>query len=178
MERPMSTPTCMSYSLQRLRMAELCRHFVDSDPLVMSGTSFENYDSVLDFDTALQAFINDLPDFFCMSYDEIIRCFGFDHARARRLATHGYIIHHMVYSLRCKLHVPYLMRGFDDSRYAVSRQVCIKTARLIIQNETQHESMAWPQLNRFQFIGFILGVFVASVVFLVELCIDLSLIHI
>jgi len=171
-EKPMSTPTCMSYSLQRLRMAELCRHFVDSDPLVMSGTSFENYDSVLDFDTALQAFINDLPAFFSMSDSEIARRLHFDHAKARRLAAHGHIIHHMVYSLRCKLHVPYLMRGFADPKYATSRQICIKTAQLIIQNEIQHESIVRPQHNRYQFIGFVLGVFVASVVLLVELCVD------
>ncbi|GAB7338849.1 hypothetical protein MBLNU457_5537t1 [Dothideomycetes sp. NU457] len=171
-EKPMSMPTSMSYSLQRIRMSEICRQFVDCEPLVMSGTASENYDNVLDFDTAIQTFINDLPAFFSMSLPEVTSLFQVDHAKATRLVTHGHIIHHMIYSLRCKLHVPYLMRGYADHKYGPSRQICIETARLIIQSEVAHERSGLLALNRYQFIRFVLGVFVASVVLLVELCID------
>jgi len=171
-EKSMSVPTCMSYSLQRLRIAELCRRFVDCEPLVMAATTSENYDNVLDFDTAIQTFINDLPAFFSMSFAEITRLFQLDHAKATRLATHGHIIHGMIYSIRCKLHVPYLMRGYADQTYSPSRQICIKTARLIIQNEVDHERTGLLTVNRYQSSGFVLGVFVASVVLLVELCVD------
>lgn len=171
-EKPISTPTCMSYFLQRIRIAELCRQFVDCEPLVMSGTASENYDNVLDFDTAIQTFINDLPAFFSMPLPEVIRLYQLDSAKATRLVTHGHIIHHMIYSLRCKLHVPYLMRGYADHKYGPSRQICIETARLIIQSEVAHEKSGLLALNRYQFIRFVLGVFVASVVLLVELCVD------
>lgn len=171
-EKPMSMPTSMSYFLQRIRMSELCRQFVDCEPLVMSGTASENYDNVLDFDTAIQTFINDLPAFFSMSLPEVTRLYQLEYAKATRLVTHGHIVHHMIYALRCKLHVPYLMRGYADQKYSPSRQICIETARLIIQSEVAHGRSGLLALNRYQFIRFVLGVFVASVVLLVELCVD------
>ena len=82
-ERPMSQPTEMSYLLQRLRLAELSRTIVDRNPLMMARSSGLSYHDVMDFDTDLQTFINDIPAFFSMNLASLVQSFQINPTKAK-----------------------------------------------------------------------------------------------
>ena len=58
--RPLSQPTIMSYTMQRIRLAEVSRGIVDRAPLTMAHNSGLSYDAVMNIDTELQALINEI----------------------------------------------------------------------------------------------------------------------
>jgi hypothetical protein len=173
-ERPPSQPTEMSYFLQRIRLAEISRSIVDRTPLAMSNSGGPSYCAVMDIDTELQTFINDIPSFFSMGKDRLIESFQLDPAKAQVIITQGYMLHSLISSQRCKLHLPYLTRGFADPAYASSREICIKSARLVIQTELQLENSDFCKFTRLKFMGLLLGVFMASIVLLMDLCLNRS----
>ena len=169
-EKPMSQPTSMSYSILRIRLAEISRNIVDRNPALLENSTSTSYNDVMDFDTELQTFINDIPSFFCMDESALIETFHLDPAKAKIIKFQGYMIHTMIYGQRCKLHLPYLTRGYTESKYAYSREMCIKTARLIVQNELKQRTSGIYLTTRFWSCGLILGVFMASVVLLMDQC--------
>lgn len=58
-ERPLSEPTPMSYFIQRIKLAEICRDVTDVMPLgsFAEGTS---YQSIVALDAKFQAYFNEL----------------------------------------------------------------------------------------------------------------------
>ena len=169
-EQPPSQPTSMSYSLQRLRLSEISRAIVDRTALIMAPAGGPSYDVVMDIDTELQSFMNDIPPFFSMSFAKLTSTYQLDQSRATHIVLQGYNLNSFLYAQRCKLHLPYFSRGFVDSAYASSKEICIQNARLIIQTESGiKDSGIYPE-TRYKFIGLLLGVFMASIVLLMDLC--------
>lgn len=108
-ERPLSHPTSISYSLQRIRLAEISRMIVDRTPLVMGhegGFSCgPSHDVVMDIDTELQSLINDhIPHFFSMPVATLIETYDLDPLKAGHIAQQGYMFKSLLYAQRCKLH--------------------------------------------------------------------------
>lgn len=169
-EQPLSQPTAMSYSLQRIRLSEISRSIVDRTPLIMAHADGPSLDVVMDIDTELQLLINDIPPFFSMSKEDLTRIYLLDSSQAAKIAHQGYMLHSHLYAQRCKLHFPYFSRGFVDSSYASSRDICLQSARLIIRNESRSASSELCMATRFRFLGLLLGVFMASIVVLMDLC--------
>lgn len=172
-EQPLSQPTSMSYSLQRIRLSEISRSIVDRTPLIMAFAGGPSHDVVMDIDTQLQMFINDVPPFFSMSIAQLTNTYQLDPTRAAHIVIQGYNLNALLYSQRCKLHLPYFTRGFVDSAYASSREICIQSARLIIQTESRLDSSGYSGFStatRYKFIGLLLGVFMARMVLIMDLC--------
>jgi hypothetical protein len=169
-EQPLSQPTAMSYSLQRIRLSEISRSIVDRSPLIMAHAGGPSYDVVMDIDTELQLLINDIPPFFSMSIANLTETYRLDPSRASNIVHQGYMFCSLLYAQRCKLHFPYFSRGCVDSAYASSREICLRSARLIIQTESQLENSGLCTATRYNFIGLLLGVFMASIVLLMDLC--------
>ena len=169
-EKPLSQPTSMSYSLQRIRLAEISRTIVDRTAMIMAPAGGSSYDVIMDIDTELQVFTNDIPPFFSMSVSKLAETYQLDLSRARNIVLQGHNLKSLFHAQRCKLHLSYFSRGFVDSAYASSREICIQSARLIIQNETRVEDSGLCTGSRHKFIGLLLGVFMASVVLLMDLC--------
>ena len=169
-ERPLSQPTTMSYSLQRIRLSEISRSIVDRTPLIMAHAGGPSHDVVMDIDTDLQLLINDIPPFFSMSIGNLTETYQLDPSRAANIVYQGYMFYSLLYAQRCKLHFPCFSRGFVDSAYASSREICLQSARLIIQTESQLENSGLCRATRYKFIGLLLGVFMASIVLLMDLC--------
>src|ERR1700722_8445016 len=62
-ELPLSQPTSMSYFLQRIRLAELCREFTDRVPLSISGPETIAYSQVMEVDAKFDKFVEEIPAF-------------------------------------------------------------------------------------------------------------------
>ena len=169
-ERPFSQPTAMSYSLQRIRLAEISRNIADRTPPILALANGPSIDVVMDIDTELQLLINDIPPFFSMSKADLSETYQLDTLEATKIAHQGYTFHYFVHAQRCKLHFPYFSRGFGDPAFACSKDICLQSARLIIRTQSRLESSGLCIATRFKFLGFLLGFFMASTVLLMDLC--------
>jgi hypothetical protein len=168
-EQPISQPTTMSYSLQRIRLSQISSSMVDRTPLFMASTDGPSHDLVMDIDSELQLLINDTPSFFSMSIQELSTTYQLDLSRAANIAHQGYMFYSLLYAQRCKLHFPYFSRGFMDFTYASSRELCLQSARKVIQTQSQLGNTGLTA-TRFKFLGFMTSVFVATIVVLMDLC--------
>lgn len=168
--KPSSQPTMMSYPLLRIRLSEISRHIVDRTPLVMSCGDIPNHELVMDIDTELQLLLNDIPAFFFLPRDNLMATHKLSASRADDIFHQGCMFFSLFYAQRCKIHLPFLSRGFPDSKYATSREICIQSARVMIQTELKIEYSGLCGVTRYKFIGFLLGLFMASIVLLVDLC--------
>ncbi|KAI9039781.1 uncharacterized protein KD926_009124 [Aspergillus affinis] len=137
--RPMNHSTNISYNLQRIQLAEICRELTDSTPLTSSGTV--EYSQVLKFDRSIIGFIAQWPPFFRLDED-ITPSRSRGRARTRTKdtkdpgkATQRYILNSIVPAQRCRLHLPYLTRASLDPNYAYSRDACLESARHILRTE-------------------------------------------
>ncbi|KAL9080115.1 MAG: hypothetical protein Q9157_001075 [Trypethelium eluteriae] len=173
-ERPLSQPTKMSYSLHRIRLAEISRNIVDRTPLTMTYLGGPSRDDVMDIDTELQMLINDIPPFFSMSEAKLIETYEVSHTQAVDIMTQGHTLYFLLYAQRCKLHLPYLTRGFVDTTYSSLREICIKSARLSIQSQSYLLNSGLGPSSRLNCAGLLGGVFMASIVLLMDLCVNRS----
>ena len=169
-EQPSSQPTAMSYSLQRIRLSEVSRSIVDRTPLIMASTNGLNHDVVMDIDTELQLLMSDIPPFFSMSTADLTEIYKLGPSQASNIAYQGYMLYSLLHSQSCKLHFPFFSRGFANLSYAPSRDICLQSARLVIQTETKLEASAACKGMRYRFIGLLVAVFMASIVLLMDLC--------
>jgi hypothetical protein len=173
-ERPLSRPTSMSYLLQRIRLSEISRSIVDRTPLLGYDEGYVcglSHEVIMDVDTELLSLLQDyIPPFFSMPVAAIVENYGLDLSRATKIAQQGYMARSLVYAQRCKLHFPFYSRGFTDPTYTLSRDICLQSARLIIQNESQLEFTGLKHMLRYKFIGLLMSVFMASLVLLMDNC--------
>jgi hypothetical protein len=171
-EQPLSQPTVMSYLLQRIRLAEISRSIVDRTPLIMANLEGPSRDEIMDMDTELQMLINDVPPFFSMSKAKLVETYKLDPAQAANILHQGFIVYFFLYAKRSKLHLPYFTRGYFDTSYSSSREICVKSARLMIQSELRLEKSGLPTATRYKFVWLLLGVFIASIVLLIDISIN------
>ncbi|KIW48239.1 hypothetical protein, variant [Exophiala oligosperma] len=162
-------PTGMTYMLERIRLAHLCRELADSVPLDSSKLEAMPYEQVINLDKKLVHFISTLPFFFRIDAD----C----RHRAKTLETLypnipilRYCITRAAHSRRCKLHHRFLVRQSSDVRYAYSRQACLESARAVIQSHRYlaEDGMPWIKAAR---MGIAVHyVHLALVVLVMDLC--------
>jgi hypothetical protein len=168
---PLEQPTCMSYFLQRVRLAELSRTFMDRMSLANTDPSTIGYDTVKELDEAMDDFIRQAPSFFTMEVSELDELPRTDPRRSPAIIVQRHILNLFVHGQRCKLHLPYLVRGTVDPTYAHSREICLKTAKVIIDMEHRLERESIPFVStRLRLTVALHSVFLASIVLLIDLC--------
>ncbi|KAF2494682.1 hypothetical protein BU16DRAFT_487866 [Lophium mytilinum] len=167
-EQPLSQPTTMSYSLQRIRLSEICRNIVDRTPLIHAGVP--GYETIMDADTEIQTILSETPPFFSMSVEQIIQIYQLDHQHASRIFYQGYLLSSLTHAMHCKIHFAYFTRGYVDPSYAASREICLRSARKIIQNETRLEQSGLCTAARYRVILLLLGIFMATIVLIMDMC--------
>lgn len=171
--RPLSQPTSMSYFLQRVKLAELCRGFTDSASSVDAGLNGAVHSQILEIDAAIEKFVNEMPRFFCLNPDRADGCNNLDTQRAPGIIIQRYILNSLVHAQRCKLHVQLLAQGFADPAYAHSREKCLDAARTIIRTERLLSMENIPfVLIRLKFSGVLYCVFRAIIVLLLDVCLN------
>jgi hypothetical protein len=125
-------PSRMSFFLERVRLAHLCREMTDTVPLDTAKLMQIPYEQIIALDEKLQEFISTLPFFFKLDAESRRRSKPLEsmnpHIRISR-----YSITTEVHSRRCKLHRKFLHRQSLDPRYAYSRQACLESARAVVE---------------------------------------------
>ncbi|KAF2802401.1 uncharacterized protein BDZ99DRAFT_401604 [Mytilinidion resinicola] len=151
-----------------LNRPTLCRNIVDRTPIIHAG--IPGYGTVMDADTELQMILSETPPFFSMSVAQITQIYQLDHRRAAKIFHQGYMLSSLTHAMHCKIHFAYFTRGYVDPTYASSREVCIRSARKIIQNETRLEQSGLCTAARYRIILLLLGIFMATIVLIMDLC--------
>jgi hypothetical protein len=141
---------------------------VDRSPLIM-GLGGPNHDVVMSIDTEIQMLLNDTPSFFSMSVEELAATYHIDPSRAFKIAHQGYLFYSQLYAQRCTLHIPYFTRGLTESAYTCSSQICLQSAYLVIQTESRL-GKSNISTTRYKFLGFLVPVFMSSIVLLIDSC--------
>ncbi|KUJ10115.1 uncharacterized protein LY89DRAFT_597337 [Mollisia scopiformis] len=124
-------PTSMSFFLERLRLANLCREMTDTVPLETSKLIQMPYEQIIALDQKLQDFLSNLPFFFKFDSESRRRSKPFE-AVYPKITVSRYCITSEAHSRRCKLHQRFLLRQSVDPRYAYSRQACLESARAAV----------------------------------------------
>lgn len=124
-------PTGMTFFLERLRLAHLCREMTDTVPLETSRLMQMPYDDIIALDGKLQAFILRLPFFFKLDPESRSKSIILE-ATYPKIPIERYCITTEVHTRRCKLHQRFLHRQSIDLRYAYSRRACLESARAVI----------------------------------------------
>ncbi|KAL4966158.1 uncharacterized protein BDV14DRAFT_208395 [Aspergillus stella-maris] len=130
--KPASTPTAMSYFLERLKLAETCRHIIDTlSPYQLSGKEPE-YALILDLDRKMHQAREAAPDFFCLAPASRQKYANLYHQRPT-LSWQRCLLQQAWYSRLCRLHRPFFIRGARDPTYAYSYVSGLSAARKVLQ---------------------------------------------
>ncbi|KAK2767829.1 hypothetical protein FQN54_003990 [Arachnomyces sp. PD_36] len=173
--RPIDQPTSISYSLQRIRLGELCRDITDNAPLGVSESQTSNYEQTKEIDTKLCDFANGLPYFFSLDNYGPNEPSELDPRKSTGIIIQRYIINSLLHTQRCRLHLPYLSRASKDPTYAYSRKACLEAARMVIRTEREYSVENIPfVLTRWKFCGVLHCVCMAIIVLLIDFCLNRS----
>ncbi|KAJ5979795.1 hypothetical protein N7481_007093 [Penicillium waksmanii] len=168
--QPLSTPTCMSYTHARLRLAEVCREIVDKvGPEHLHGQDVP-YEKILELDRKLHDAHAELPIFF--RYDKIARRDYSDLYRERpAIAWQRAFIQQGFHSRLCRLHRQYFVRGARDPRYSYSHVVSLQSARKVLEvKRIMDEEEPFFTPNSSFFWAVMHHVFMAAVILLIDVC--------
>ncbi|KAJ5724648.1 hypothetical protein N7493_006376 [Penicillium malachiteum] len=173
--KPMDQPTSMSYSLQRIRLAELCREVTDRIPFAESWYEISNYQYIRDIDAQICKILNEMPSFFSLDNSSETAPSN-NQQNPPGVIIQRYVINSLIYALRCRLHLPYLSRAAAEPEYAYSREACLKAARMVIRTERLLATERLPfGLARLRFTGVIHCVCMAIIVLLMDVCLHKSI---
>ena len=129
---PETRPTGMTFFLERLRLAHLCREMADTVPLETSKLLQMPFDQVIALDKKLQHFTSSLPFFLRLDAESRRRSKVLETVYPK-IPISRYCITTEAHSRRCKLHQRFLLRQSIDPRYAYSRRACLESARAVVQ---------------------------------------------
>jgi hypothetical protein len=137
---PLTTPTTMTAFIYRIKMAELCREFVDAMPSLLLESQEPDYDLVLTFDRKFQSAAKDLPIFFQIDTASIQAsqetCRKYPDIAWQRIR-----IHFSLHTRLCKLHRPYHIKGSTDAKYAYSHIQCMRSAQTVLDLRRKMEDV-------------------------------------
>ena len=166
---PTLRPTSMTYFLERVRLAHLCREMVDTVPLETSRLEQVPYEHIIALDKRLLDYISSLPSFFSLDAESLRRTKPLE-AVYPNMPLQRYYLTRTAYSRRCKLHQRFLLRQASNPRYAYSRQACLESARAVLDfnDDFPGDNSSWIVMARMgiamHFMNF------AVVVLVMDLC--------
>jgi hypothetical protein len=163
-------PTCMSYTLHRLQLAEVCREIIDttaSDHL--QGLEIP-YEKILTLDRKLHDAYASVPPFFRFDQSSK-REFASLYRERPEIAWQRAFIQQGYHSRLCRLHRQYFVRGAKDPRYSYSHVVSLQSARRVLEIKRimdEEEPIFSP--NSSLFWAVMHHVFMAAVILLIDVC--------
>ncbi|KAJ5385407.1 hypothetical protein N7517_003318 [Penicillium concentricum] len=167
---PLSTPTAMSFSLCRLKLAVVCRQIVDETSHYHLYGQEVPYEKILELDQKLHKIYTEVPSYF--RFDQASRRENSALYRERpTLAWQRALVQQGFHSRLCRLHRHYLVRGAKDPKYSYSHVVSLQSARKVLEVKrimdeedpvfTPHSSVIWAVMHH---------VFVAAAILLIDVC--------
>jgi hypothetical protein len=167
---PPSTPTAMSYTLCRIRLAEISRQVADETADQLFQGKELPYGTIVALDGKLRQGLNELPEFYRFGLSAQQEFANLYHERPvfasqRSMCQLGY------HFRLCRLHRQHFVRGAKDPRYSYSHVVCLQSARTVLEIKrimdedepimTPSSSLIWAVMHH---------VFVAAVILLIDVC--------
>ncbi|KAJ5219691.1 hypothetical protein N7468_008895 [Penicillium chermesinum] len=167
---PLSTPTCMSYTLCRLRLSEICRQIIDElAPYHLDGREAP-YEVILDLDHRLRDAYAEVPSFF--RFDTVSkRQHAALYLSRPSFAWQKCFIEQGWQTRLCRLHRQWFIRGAKDPRYSYSHVVALQSARTVIEVKRVMDEEAPLFVPTSSFFWTVMHhVFIASVILLMDVC--------
>ncbi|KAJ5633208.1 transcriptional regulator family: Fungal Specific TF [Penicillium lividum] len=168
--KPLSTPTCMSYTIVRLELAQVCQEIVDG----MAPAHFKDeevpYERILELERKLHDAYARIPSFF--RYDQTSRREFANLHRERPMLSWQRTWVQQGYHVRfCRLHRRYFLRGAKDPRYSYSHVVSLQSARKVLElKRIMDEEQPVFAPNGSFFWAVMHHVFIAAVTLLMNVC--------
>ena len=131
-DKPLSEPTAMSYYIQRIKLAEICRTVIDTMPLTSYELGTVDYQDVINLDRQFEAFLHNLPSFLKIDEQHIKESEPIMRERPH-MQIQRYALSMIALTRRCKLHQPFLIRRSVDNHYDYSRRISLESARSVIR---------------------------------------------
>ncbi|EWZ93990.1 hypothetical protein FOWG_06627 [Fusarium oxysporum f. sp. lycopersici MN25] len=161
----LTKPTSMFYFLERIRLAEKIKSAIDKSPL----TGVSTYGQVLEVDAAIASTIQDTPQPLALKGGS-----GPSYSSSQNMeyiAGQCYSLHLLLHGQRCRLHLPYLIRGISETPYDQSREIALKSARFIIDGEVSLGKFSREaSSSHFMLGGVFFSFFSAVAVLALDLC--------
>lgn len=110
----------MTFFLEKIRLAHLCREMADNVPLETSKLMQLSYEYMVALDKKLEDFILSLPFFFRNDAESRQKSKGLESIYPR-IPVLRYCVLTAAHSRQCKPHQKLLLRQSWDPRYAYSR---------------------------------------------------------
>ncbi|KAJ5954221.1 hypothetical protein N7501_008500 [Penicillium viridicatum] len=167
---PLSTPTAMTYSLCRSKLAVVCREIVDEMAYYHFHEQEVPYEKILELDQKLHKICAELPSFFRFDQTSRREYSALYHERPT-LAWQRALVQQGYHSRLCRLHRHYLVRGAKDPKYSYSHVVALRSARKVLEVKRimdeedpvfiPHSSIIWAVMHH---------VFMAAAILLIDVC--------
>lgn len=170
LDQPVSSPSTMSYYLQRINLADLCRRVADTIPLLNVEITTIDYKDIIALDKRFEAFLEELPTFLKTDEQSRMRSeevmLKYPQMRAQR-----YGLGMIALTRRCKLHQPFLIRGSLHKEYHYSREIALKSARRVLKMKRSAELEPGSVFAAdVKLVGISHHVFMATIVLVTDLC--------
>lgn len=167
---PQSAPDKkMSYTLERLKLATVCREIIDETGQEHSqGTEIE-YSKILELDRRLDQVYKQIPDFFRLDSGNR-RKYAQLYKECPQISWQRLLLQQAFNSRICRLHRYYFIRGAHDPAFSYSHVRCLQAARRVIEvkriMDAEIGSMPGSSL-----VWFVMHhVFMAAVFLMMEMC--------
>ncbi|KAL6878146.1 hypothetical protein HDV57DRAFT_128118 [Trichoderma longibrachiatum] len=170
-DRPVTEATCISYFVQRIRLAEVCRALLDRAPLGTPTSESSVYKGILEADAKLNQFMREAPDFLSLECSHLDNLPITDPRRSPFITAQRYMLNLLLHRQLCKIHLPYLAQGTVDPAYAYSRDVCLRSARVVFELDHQLQGECLPFFNsRLRLAMVLRSLFLASIALVLNAC--------
>lgn len=167
---PWHTPTPkMSYALERIKLAIVCREIVDETGHQHSqGTEIE-YSKIMALDQKLEQIYKQIPDFFRLDSGNR-RKYAQLYKDCPQVSWQRLLLQQAINARICRLHRYYFIHGAHDAAYSYSHVRCLQSARRVIEvkriMDTEIGSMAGSSL-----VWFVMHhVFMSAVFLMMDMC--------
>lgn len=174
MDKPLSIPTEMSYSIVRAMGGDMCRTFADMIHLLASGVNSVDYDRIVALEQGATTLRENLPFYFRLDEESRILTEPWLE-KYPQLATQRYLLQQGLHCHRSRIHRPFLIRGSLNPRFELSRKACLESTRKSLEirrmlgHEKRSELVAIARLN------FVLShVFMGALTLALDLCFNKS----
>ena len=167
---PLSVPTSMSYLIHRIKLAEVSRHIVDAMPLSPSTPDTFPYNDFIALDREFDTLLTELPPFFQPKPPPDSLPSNFTSIEIKHIESQRHMVHMTTSTRRSKFHQPYLIRGFTDSKYHHSRDVCLSCARGVVRMFKGMDRDGLSSTNMLRLSGMHHHLFFAGIALVMDLC--------
>lgn len=129
---PSCVPTDMSYALQRLKLAILCREIIDATSHDHLRGLELDYSKILELDRKFHQLISEIPEFFRLDPGSQRR-FEPIYKERPAIAWQRYVLQQGFFSRLCRLHRHHFIRGAREPTFAWSHLIGLQSARKVIE---------------------------------------------